>query len=86
MSLDTAVAHIRDPEERAAHASAIRTEMRRRLRREAAAAEAAALVAPTEKRCPSCDQTKPVSAFARDSSRSDGLRGQCRVCHSLSRR
>lgn len=74
MNLDTALAHIRDPEERYERASAIRTEMRRRLRREAAAAET------MTKRCPSCDTTKPLSAFGRNSARSDGLQSMCREC------
>lgn len=34
----------------------------------------------TEKRCPDCDTTKAVSAFARNRARYDGLSSICRVC------
>ena len=32
------------------------------------------------KACSSCGDTKPVSAFGRDSSRSDGLEVRCKEC------
>lgn len=32
------------------------------------------------KECSKCRETKPVSAFGRDATRSDGLRIYCRAC------
>jgi len=32
------------------------------------------------KRCPTCKETKAVSAFSRDSKKKDGLRSQCKEC------
>lgn len=34
----------------------------------------------TEKRCPTCNETKPASGFWRNRSRADGLQALCRVC------
>lgn len=36
----------------------------------------------TEKRCPSCGETKPVTAFGKQAGKSYGLRVHCRECHS----
>jgi hypothetical protein len=80
MTLDHAVAHLTDPAERYAHAAAIRTEMARRLRREAAAAAASASAAPAEKFCPRCAATKPSSAFGANAARADGLQSMCKAC------
>lgn len=37
----------------------------------------------TEKRCPSCEETKPATEFAKNGKSRDGLNWQCRKCHSL---
>lgn len=73
MTLDHAVSHLTDPAERYAHAAAIRAEMARRLRREAAAA-------PAEKFCPRCGETKILDDFGVSSTRPDGRQGFCRAC------
>jgi hypothetical protein len=33
-----------------------------------------------EKHCHACDKAKPLMSFARDASKSDGLRAKCRDC------
>lgn len=38
------------------------------------------------KQCSSCNETKPVSAFAKDRSRSDGLTYRCRACRNAGAR
>jgi hypothetical protein len=39
-----------------------------------------------QKRCPKCNQFKPVAEFTRDSSRADGLDPYCRACRAAYRR
>lgn len=34
------------------------------------------------KRCPRCQETKPLSAFSKHSAMRDGLRSLCRICHN----
>ena len=38
---------------------------------------------PTTKRCFRCDTAKPLSAFNKDRSRSDGVQTYCRPCHKV---
>ena len=38
------------------------------------------------KRCPTCRETKAVSAFSRDSTKKDGLRSECKECARESNR
>ena len=38
----------------------------------------------SEKRCPSCNNVKPLSAFYRDTSRKDGHASRCKKCHNVS--
>lgn len=40
-------------------------------------------VKPGFKYCPSCKEEKSVKEFTKHSSRSDGLRGQCKICTSV---
>lgn len=35
-----------------------------------------------ERRCPKCDETKPVTEFPRNRSRADGRAAYCRPCHA----
>ena len=37
-------------------------------------------VAAPVKRCPACDQTKPIEAFSRDRTKADGRTWRCRDC------
>lgn len=37
---------------------------------------------PTDKRCPKCDELKPVDAFSKCSSRKDGYQVYCKVCRN----
>jgi Recombination endonuclease VII len=39
-------------------------------------------VQKTDKLCPKCKETKPVSEFYSDSARYDGLKGWCKLCHN----
>ncbi len=39
-----------------------------------------------EKRCRRCNHKQPVTAFAKDSTRSDGLDGVCKSCRAVQRR
>ena len=77
VALEDAFQHIADPEEREALIAVARLEIARRRRR--------ATQEPT-KRCPSCDTTKPASAFGVSRTRYDGLQGWCRVCRSAKAR
>ena len=45
-----------------------------------------AAAAQAVKRCPKCETSKPVEAFARDRSRRDGLQPRCRECHAARHR
>lgn len=81
MALEDALSHITDPDEREAMLSILRVEVDRRRRRAAllAALNVQAALEAT-KRCPSCETTKPVSAFGKNAARPDGLQSQCRPC------
>lgn len=37
----------------------------------------------TEKRCTRCELVKPVTQFARDSSKPNGIRSQCKECRAI---
>lgn len=39
----------------------------------------------TEKHCPKCDETKPLSEFYRNRSAHDGLTSYCKPCHNTTR-
>ncbi len=65
------------PEDRQAALNLLRVQLARRRRR---AAEE-----PATKRCPTCATDLPLTAFAKDCTRHDGLRGQCRECGRLAR-
>lgn len=60
------------PEDREIARDILLSQIARRRRLAAAASPA--------KRCPTCKRALPLSRFAKDSSRRDGLRGQCRDC------
>jgi hypothetical protein len=38
------------------------------------------------KHCPECNTNKPTEAFSKNSSRYDGLQGQCKLCRSARRK
>lgn len=65
-----------DPEDRPAHLAAILGEVGRRVRASNVTTQEA------RKRCPRCQETKPLTAFGLHSSRSDGRQAICRICRS----
>lgn len=49
-------------------------------------AEIDSIVAASKKRCPACRTDKPLSSFASNSARADGLQTACRSCRSALKR
>lgn len=59
-----------------------RGEELRPLRKKISTAEAERLRAQGLKRCPGCDQVKPLEDFAKDKHRKDGRKSQCKACEA----
>lgn len=63
--------------------TASRSKMKTTLKKAATKKSVPKATAPKDKKlCTSCGITKPVSAFAKNNARADGLHGRCRSCES----